>query len=420
MLRFKWETEFKEAENAKLRIQDGNAHFIVARGVCGNVPKVWKIKSIDEDYHVYTGKRVSPINEGLFPVYGANGFSGYSDFFTVNEEVIITGRVGTLGQAFYVCKKVNISDNALYITKKNKEASLKFLYYAMKLIFCNIEEVLNVGTTQPLIKQSEVKKFLIPFPDYEEQLCLASVLSFLDDLIANKNRQNEILEKGAIAIFKSWFVDFEPFKDGHFVDSKIGKVPSGWASGYTTNLIEFDPKVDLEIGQAYPFVEMKNVSTSSMVFDFDSKKYAGSGAKFRGEDTLLARITPCLENGKTAFIWFMDKERTGFGTTEFIVMRPKKECLEEFVYLLARTEEFREYAINSMTGSSGRQRVEKDALQSFEIVIPPEHVLKKFHSLLKPLFKRIILNQKQIMVVRKIRDSLLPLLVFGKLRVEEI
>lgn len=165
---------------------------------------------------------------------------------------------------------------------------------------------------------------------------------------------------------------------------------------------------------------MKFVSTNSMVCEYNLKEFTGSGTKFSAGDTLLARITPSLENGKTAYIGFIENESVGLGTTEFIVMSPKEKYLDEFVYLLAKNDKFREEAINSMTGSTGRQRAEKEALEAFKIPIPSQPVLEKFHNLIEPLFQRININQKQIMVLRKIRDALLPLLVFGRLRVDEI
>ncbi|MEM2145017.1 MAG: restriction endonuclease subunit S [Candidatus Jordarchaeaceae archaeon] len=120
MVRFRWEVNFKESEIGMLTTK-GTAHYIFAHGVCGKIPKDWKVKRINEDYDVNTGERVSPTSEGPFPVYGANGFSGYSHNFLIDKDAIITGRVGTIGQVYRVNSKSNISDNALYITKKRKK-----------------------------------------------------------------------------------------------------------------------------------------------------------------------------------------------------------------------------------------------------------------------------------------------------------
>ena len=225
-----------------------------------------------------------------------------------------------------------------------------------------------------------------------------------------------------MSIFKSWFVDFEPFKDEEFVyNEELGKeIPNGWEVDFATKFIDFNPLIRLMKGKVYPFVELKQVFTNSAVCEFDYKEFTGSGVKYRGDDTLMARITPSLEHGKTAYVWFISEEENGFGTTEFFVLHPKKSWLKEFTYLLAKNEDFRDTAINSMTGTSGRQRADVNALKNFFIPIPPQPILEKFHSLVEPLFQKIILNQKQIMVLRKIRDALLPKLVFGRLRVEEI
>ena len=258
--------------------------------------------------------------------------------------------------------------------------------------------------------------------NFPEQSRIATVLSWFDDLIENKKRQNEILEKTAMAIFKSWFVDFEPFKDQKFVyNEELGReIPEGWDADNTTRLIDYNPSIKLQKGEEYPFVEMKDVNTETLTCNYQNKLFSESGVKFRGGDTLLARITPSLEHGKTAFVWFIDETKSGFGSTEFFVLHPKAPQLKEFVYLLSKNEDFREVAINSMCGTSGRQRADINSLKNYVIPIPPQQILQEFHSIVEPLFQKIILNQKQIMILRKIRDALLPQLVFGKLRVVEI
>jgi type I restriction enzyme S subunit len=204
-------------------------------------------------------------------------------------------------------------------------------------------------------------------------------------------------------------------------NEELGKeIPKGWEVNKTTKLIEYNPSVSLTKGEIYPFIEMKDVKINSLVCEFSFKKFTGSGIKYFGGDTLMARITPSLEHGKTAFIWFISEREKGFGSTEFFVLHPKELYLKEFVYLLAKNADFREIAINSMSGTSGRQRADINALKDYILPIPPPPILQSFHSLVDPLFQKIILNQKQIMTLRKIRDTLLPLLVSGKLRVEDV
>ncbi|RLE40321.1 restriction endonuclease subunit S [Candidatus Woesearchaeota archaeon] len=423
MLKFKWETEFKETE-------------------IGEIPNDWEVRKIEEIANVSTGGTPSRKNEE----YWGGDISWVKSqevrkYFIWETEEKITGK----GMRKSNAKRIYLPNTvliALYGATAGEAALLKvpatvnqaiaaleghktnnlFLFY---LLLANKERLkdISIGSAQQNLYLKDIKNFEVALPPAnDEQSRIATVLSWFDDLIENKKRQNEILEKVAMAIFKSWFVDFEPFKDEEFVyNEELGKeIPKGWEVDFATKFIDFNPPIRLIKGKVYPFVEMKQVSTNSAVCDFDYKEFTGSGVRYRGGDTLIARITPSLEHGKTAYVWFISEEEYGFGTTEFFVLHPKERYLKEFTYLLAKSDDFRDVAINSMTGTSGRQRADLNALKNFLIPIPPQSILEKFHSLVEPLFQKIILNQKQIMVLRKIRNALLPKLVFGKLRVMEI
>ncbi|MCI4463706.1 MAG: restriction endonuclease subunit S, partial [Caldisericum sp.] len=204
-------------------------------------------------------------------------------------------------------------------------------------------------------------------------------------------------------------------------NEELGReIPKGWVVKKSSEIIEYNPSVKLEFRKLYHFVEMKDVSTKSLTCEYSFKEFTGSGVKYYSGDTLLARITPSLENGKTAYVWFINEHEKGFGSTEFFVLHPRSNYLKEFAYLLAKSEDFRELAINSMSGTSGRQRADINALKNYLLPLSPFPILQKFHSIVEPLFQKIILNQKEIMALRKVRDTLLPLLVFGKLRIEEV
>ncbi|MGH9801829.1 MAG: restriction endonuclease subunit S, partial [Blastocatellia bacterium] len=134
---------------------------------------------------------------------------------------------------------------------------------------------------------------------------------------------------------------------------------------------------------------------------------------------LLARITPCLENGKTAFVDFLPKGRTGWGSTEFIVIRPKPPLPEYFAYLLCREPDFRAFAIQSMTGTSGRQRVQVDSLGKYPLTIPSDKVGERFGEIIAPLIARISRNSEESSSLAEMRDALLPKLISGQLRIPE-
>ena len=131
------------------------------------------------------------------------------------------------------------------------------------------------------------------------------------------------------------------------------------------------------------YVEMSDLSADSMVIQNAVKRDGRSGSKFRNGDTLLARITPCLENGKTGYVNFLVNGEAGRGSTEFIVLR-SKNVTSEFVYCLARTYHFRENAIKSMVGSSGRQRVQDSCFEKFMILLPPYSLLESFSRCVYP------------------------------------
>jgi type I restriction enzyme S subunit len=141
--------------------------------------------------------------------------------------------------------------------------------------------------------------------------------------------------------------------------------------------------------------------------------------RFINGDTLVARITPCLENGKTAYVDFIQQGEVGWGSTEFIVFRPKAPLPEEFAYCLARSDEFREFAIQSMTGSSGRQRVAVESLSHYFLAEPPREVGPAFGTLVRPFFSKARVAVLENRTLTSLRDSLLPKLISGELRIKD-
>lgn len=136
-----------------------------------------------------------------------------------------------------------------------------------------------------------------------------------------------------------------------------------------SELSEINPPRKLSKGENAPFIEMSNMPTSgSFPARIDFKEYNG-GMKFRNGDTIMARITPCLENGKAAYVNFLQGNEIGFGSTEYIVLAPKKTISSSFLYFLVRNKEFVDYAVKHMNGSSGRQRVSGDTIGNYQLPI---------------------------------------------------
>jgi len=160
---------------------------------------------------------------------------------------------------------------------------------------------------------------------------------------------------------------------------------------------------------------MSNVPTEGPSAETWAKREFTSGIRFKNGDTLLARITPCLENGKTALVDFLKEGEIGWGSTEFIVLAPKAATPSEFIYCLARDTRFREFAIKNMTGTSGRQRVDQSSISGFHMVHPGTAFLEEFGRIARPLFERIVANRDEIAVLGVLRDALLPKLISGEL-----
>ncbi len=281
----------------------------------------------------------------------------------------------------------------------------------------------RAGTSQPYLTLGSLRNLPILVPDRKETMeNVVAILSALDDKIELNRQTNATLETIAQAIFKEWFVDF------NFPSTLVGagskpalkrSIPEGWHVGTLTDMIELNPKTSLKKGEIAKYVEMKDLSTGNASINSFIEREFSSGSKFQQGDTLLARITPCLENGKTCFVDFLEKDESGWGSTEFIVMRGQGFVSPYFVYCLAKQQSFREFAIQSMVGSSGRQRVVESILADFPIIIPDELTMAKYHSIAESIFRKIKECAYQSRILVQIRDNLLPKLMNGEIDVRE-
>lgn len=182
---------------------------------------------------------------------------------------------------------------------------------------------------------------------------------------------------------------------------------SEWKEIELENVIKFNPKESLKKGELAKKVSMDKLDTFSRKINGYDKCVFSGGTKFKNGDTLLARITPCLENGKTAQVSILEENEVGFGSTEFIVMREKEGITDNsFIYYLAISPEFRNIAIKSMTGTSGRQRVQSDVLQKSKIFLPPLEEQKAIANVLSSLDDKIELNNQMNKTLEEMAQAL--------------
>ncbi len=170
---------------------------------------------------------------------------------------------------------------------------------------------------------------------------------------------------------------------------------SEWVTMKASDFIEFNPRLSLKKGTLATKIAMDKLQPFTKRIDITEKALYSGGAKFCNGDTILARITPCLENGKTAFVDILQEGEAGFGSTEFIVMRAKEGVSDpQFVYYVAISPFFRERAIKSMVGSSGRQRVQQSVIENLELSVPPLQIQKEIGSFLSEIDKKIAVNNQ--------------------------
>ncbi|MBE2237820.1 MAG: restriction endonuclease subunit S [Caldilineaceae bacterium] len=328
------------------------------------------------------------------------------------------------------------------VTITNEQAAdLGFIEYLMRSTEYRHEIVASAtGTTVKHTSPERIKRFRFLLPPLSEQRAIACILGALDDKIELNRRMNRTLEAMARALFQSWFVDFDPVRaklagqapaglkpeiaalfPDRLVEVEGREAPEGWEVQALPRVMDINPKRLLSRGMVAPYLDMSNMPTQGPSPDTWTIREVGSGMKFVNGDTLVARITPCLENGKTAFVDFLADGQTGWGSTEYIVLRPKGMVPAVFAYILARTESFRSFAIHQMTGSSGRQRVPAASLINYSIVLPEidSPIFAQFGESVTPMFDRIKTTMMQSRTLAALRDTLLPKLISGALRVPD-
>ena len=329
-------------------------------------------------------------------------------------------RRGDVGRCAYVTEKEVgwlCGTGCLRVTIDSEKADSRFVFFQLQHPdTVGWVEKHAVGATMLNLNTTILSSVPIRLPALESQKRIANVLSAYDDLIENNQKQIKLLEEAAQRLYKEWFVDLR--FPGHENTKIVDGVPEGWNWCKLEDAIRFDPKVTLTKERMKQFVPMSALSTSSMVLDESqfTETTANSGSKFQNGDTLLARITPCLENGKTAYVSGLESDEGAVGSTEYIVMRAKT-INSYMVYLLARTVDFRQSAINSMSGSDGRQRVKSDKLKLLDYLHPTSELVEKFENVAGPIFEKIGKLSKQMQRAKQARDLLLPKLMNGEVEV---
>lgn len=277
-----------------------------------------------------------------------------------------------------------------------------FMYYVLKHNKSYIES-LGSGTTFKEVSGNVMKKIEVTIPiDISVQKKISSIFGSIDDKIELNNKINNNLQQQAFALF-------DKLLSGEHLEVCA-----------LSEIAELNPKRSLAKNEMARCIDMAQLSASgSFPNGWQIKPYNG-GMRFANGDTLLARITPCLENGKTAYIDFLDTDEIAFGSSEYVVLCSKGQYPSEFFYCLARYPSFVDYAVKNMNGSSGRQRVSAETIGKYLLPRLTDDELAEFRDVVPALFSAIRLNSLENIRLSELRDALLPKLMSGEIDVSDI
>lgn len=378
----------------------------------GTLPKHWSLKRVKDIALLQSGDAITSLSinqEDEFPVFGGNGLRGYTDSYNHDGSYILIGRQGALcGNINYAHGKFFASEHAVVVYP---HFPTNIFWFGELLREMNLNQYSNAAA-QPGLAVEKIKNLKIPVPPRIEQTAIANYLNKacadIDKVIELKEEQFMKTEK----LFFS-FLD-EMFKGEHTIF---------WVEERLKDITKINPSVeeDLINDTLVTVVPMECVSEmgnldASEVVPF---KDAVSGLNyFRNGDVLFAKITPCMENGKGAFVENLTTD-LAFGSTEFFVVRPSKKILGKFIYYYTRAERYRLEAEANMKGAAGQQRVTPRFFNSSVIRYPKtikeqEGVIAKIDAFRKRNENLLQLLRNQINTLLEYRNSLIHEVVTGK------
>ncbi len=382
------------------------------------------------------GKSSPDRADGLpYPVYGSNGVIGFAQGANADPDTIVIGRVGSYcGSLYFSTKKCWVTDNAIRANALG-DNDARFLLYLLQTLDLN---QWRAGSGQPLLNQTILGAIPASVPEPKEQRAIAHILGTLDDKIELNERMNETLEAIARAIFKSWFVDFDPvrakaegreppgmdaetvalFPDA-FEDSITERLPKGWRTGAVAEL------ADLSRDALYPtdFPSETFAHFSIPAFDEGRVPTVETGDQIKSnkfvvfpDSVLLSKLNPRFPR-----VWLplVDRPQRAICSTEFLVALPKRPATRSYLYALFSSGHFLDRFATLVTGTSAsHQRVKPSDLLSMSVVVPTAAAVERFTSIANPLYLRTQAALKESLALAALRDALLPRLLSGQLRVK--
>ena len=352
-----------------------------------------------------------------------SGLNNSSAKWIVPNTVTVAMYGATAGKSCIVKVPMTTNQACCNLTINDEVADYEFVYYTLKNDYTTLASLANGGAQQNLNAQI-IKDYVLKMPSLADQRRIASILSSLDRKIELNNKINADLEEMAQAIFKNWFVDFEPFKDGKFVDSELGMIPEGWkvvtlddlTSKFGTGL---NPRKNFVLGHGNNYyVTIKNMGNNRIYLndrcdkvDDEALAKINKRSKLQKGDLLFSGI------GTIGRVAMVVDDPINWNTSESVFnMHPIDTVSSEFIYLLLLSDKFQQYVQQNAQGGV-QQGIRMASLKAFQFAIPND--LKLFDNLVKPIISKVKSNDKENDTLSLLRDTLLPRLMSGELEVPE-
>ncbi len=293
----------------------------------------------------------------------------------------------------------------------------------------------SIGSVQDNINLGTFERVEFNIPPLSEQQSIAEILSALDDKIELNLQMNKTLEEMANALYKHWFVDFGPFKEGKFIESELGMIPEGWEVVTMNSMVEFingyafksSELLDEPEGDCYSVFKMGNIKKGGGLKPDGTKSYfkkensKGLEKYILKRGDLLMSMTDMKDKvtilGHTALMneddLFIVNQRVGL-----LRLNNTKQVGYSFLYILTNNREFI-YELRSKANSGVQVNLSTDSIKNSKFVIGPTTINKSFNDVVSPLFEKIFLYSTENETLKNLRDYLLPKLISGEIRVKE-
>lgn len=362
----------------------------------------WKKLKLGEVITFQRGHDLTRTDMGIgnYPVAGSNGIIGYHNTFTTKGPGVTIGRSGNIGTPHYYENDFWAHNTVLYI-KDFKVSKPKFIYYFLKTIdFTQF----NAGSSVPTLNRNHIHELDFLLPPLSEQTAIASILSSLDDKIDLLNRQNKTLEQLAETLFRQLFVEeaeesWEVVKLEKLGRIICGKTPSKKIAAYFNGDI--------------PFIKIPDMHGKTFVFDsVDSLTEKGLNSQL---NKTIPPKSICVSCIATVGLVVMNA-KTSQTNQQINSIIPAKDIYRYFIYLKMLT--MKDDLLAMASGGTATDNLNTGDFSKIDILLPNENQLKKFHETVNPLFEKIYTNQTQIRTLTQTRDTLLPKLMSGEVRVE--